>query len=105
MGSVPISVYSSNVLARLVLIVALLAAQHAAFAHELWHLDGERGQPAQQTLCDFHDALGAVVGVADAAPAAHELPGFAEVAPAPAFFAPAAVGRVQPASRGPPAVF
>jgi len=54
------------VLARLIVILALLLAQRAGLAHELWHLQPDAGEPAQKTLCDFHDVLGAVLGGADA---------------------------------------
>lgn len=69
-------------LARLIVILALLLAQRAGLAHELWHLQPEAGEPAQQTLCDFHDVLGAVLGGADA-PA--NAPALAQLGDAPAF--------------------
>jgi hypothetical protein len=93
------------VLGRVLVIVALLLAQRAAFAHELWHLDAANGDPAQQTLCDFHDALGVVVGGADApsatAPVPHEP--HAPAASDPAQL-PGAPGLI-PGSRDPPARF
>lgn len=69
-------------LARLIVILALLLAQRAGLAHELWHLQPDAGEPAQQTLCDFHDVLGAVLGGADA-PA--NAPVLAQLGDAPAF--------------------
>ena len=55
-----------NVLARLLLVVALLFAQTGGVAHEIWHasslatadLDGKA--PKGNPLCDFHTALGSV---------------------------------------------
>ena len=94
--------YSSNVLARLLLLLALLAAQQAALSHQLWHLDSERGQPAQQALCDFHDALTAVAGVLQGAPPRLELPAASEAAVPPARGVVAPAQAVAPSSRGPP---
>jgi hypothetical protein len=85
------------------LAVALLAAQHAAYAHALWHANSA-GLPDQSQLCDFDGALGNILGTLDhAAPlpcafgAARERIGFVRIA-APAPAAPT------PTSRGPPAV-
>ena len=92
-------------LARLLVIVAMLLAQRAALGHELWHLGAANGDPAQQTLCDFHDALGTVVGAADAPSAASPLP---HAAHTPALLDPAhlpdAPGLI-PGARDPPARF
>jgi hypothetical protein len=56
-----------KVLGRLLLVVALLFAQTAGMAHELWHAaslaadgDGEVKTPKSNPLCDFHTALGSV---------------------------------------------
>jgi len=52
---------------RIFLALALLNAQHAALAHQVWHL-GDRGlPPAEEQLCDQHDALGTVAGALDCA--------------------------------------
>jgi hypothetical protein len=90
------------VLARLFIIAALLLAQRAALAHSMWHLDATPGEPAQRTLCDFHDVLGTVVGGVDAPLAAHPLP---DAAYAPAEFegaVPQDARRVIRGSRDPP---
>lgn len=47
---------------RLLLALLLLSAQQLALAHQVWHLGDKSGQPAQQQLCDKHDALGTVGG-------------------------------------------
>jgi hypothetical protein len=93
------------VLARLLIIAALLLAQRAALAHSLWHLDATPGEPAQRTLCDFHDVLGTVVGGADAPLAAQPLPEGAH-APAKSEGAdPQDARRLIRGSRGPPYCF
>ena len=65
--------------ARVLIAVALLAAQQAALGHQVWHLGagaaqaaagwtaGERGgAPApQERLCALHTSLGAVLGILD----------------------------------------
>jgi hypothetical protein len=105
-------------LGRVILVVALLLAQRVALAHELWHFAaGTRAcaaaaiaapeqAPAQSRadrLCDFHSALGTVLGALSGA-AALTLP----AAPLDAeFLAPAlpplGTGAPVPASRDPPA--
>ena len=65
-----------RVLARLLLVVALLFAQAAGAAHEIWHAaslaaDGDGKTPKGNPLCDFHTALGSVsaaLGCAHLAP-------------------------------------
>jgi hypothetical protein len=47
---------------RIVIALALLNAQHAAVAHQVWHLGDHGTQPAQNQLCDQHEALGTVAG-------------------------------------------
>ena len=87
---------------RVFLALALLSAQQAALSHQLWHVADHGPQPAQELLCDQHDALGTVVGALDspvalpggAAPADHR---FRSVA-LPAATTPG----LAPSSRGPP---
>ena len=50
---------------RIFLALALLNAQHAALAHQLWHLGDHGAPPAQNQLCDQHHALGTVAGALD----------------------------------------
>jgi hypothetical protein len=96
-------------LRAIVLAVALLAAQHNALAHAVWHASAAGSQSQDQDqdqskLCDLHSALGSVLGVLDgkaAAPLAisDEIEYFDERArPAPRFSA------CSPLSRGPPAL-
>ena len=62
-------------LSRIVLILAVLLAQQTALAHEYWHATpkaaAEKSLPARgDKLCDLHDLLGTVLGIAGgAAPA------------------------------------
>ena len=98
-------------LGRAFLIGALLLAQHAALAHELWH---ELGAPSAQgakapgskanTLCQVHDLLGAVLGVAGGAaptPVLLELADTPYVGVSPT---PHEAPRFPPRSRDPPLV-
>ena len=96
-------------LGRFVLIFAVLLAQQTALAHEYWHATpkaaAEKSLPARgDKLCDLHDLLGTVLGIAGGA------------APVPAFLAlsepgfvaaPAAVREallLAPHSRDPPLI-
>ena len=99
-----------RILARLLLVVALLFAQAGGVAHEIWHaaalsaadLDGDSQAPKGNPLCDFHSVLGSVsaaLSCAHHAPqvSAQENPSFTGAEPcAPRFSLLAAQ------SRGPP---
>jgi len=88
-------------LARLLVVAALLAAQCTALSHELWHV-GESGDPKQQQLCDFHGALGSVLGALGGSATACEPPSFSDV-PMEVDRAPAASrSGLTPSSRDPP---
>src|ERR1700704_1159909 len=96
-------------LGRIALILAVLLAQQTALAHQYWHaapkVAAEKSLPSKgDVLCDLHDLLGTVLGVAGG------------VAPTPAFLelseprftaAPAAVREaalLAPHSRDPPLI-
>jgi hypothetical protein len=94
---------------RVLLVFAVLLAQQTALAHQYWHatpkVAAEKSLPSKgDVLCDLHDLLGTVLGVAGgAAPALAFLalsePGFTA--------APAAVRQAQllaPHSRDPPLI-
>ena len=58
-----------RILGRIVLVAALLFAQTAGMAHELWHAStlaadsgGDVKTPKGSPLCDFHTALASVLG-------------------------------------------
>jgi len=96
-------------LGRLLLVVAVLLAQHTALAHDLWHAAGSPGTQAPSApggkankLCNLHDLLGTVLGVASGTAL---LPAFLDLAVtrytgvAPAF---REAPRLTPRSRDPP---
>jgi hypothetical protein len=98
-------------LGRAFLVVAMLLAQHTALAHDLWHAVGAPSSQAPQApggkankLCDLHDLLGTVLGIASgAAP----IPAFLDVADTPYVAGIAAIRqapRFAPRSRDPPLV-
>lgn len=99
---------------RLLLVAAVVIAQHGAFRHELWHYAENKsrqveasaiGEPAGTKgnfLCGLHDALATVLGaVTGSGPATQAVEargaGFATLA-----LAVAAGPPPRPASRGPP---
>jgi hypothetical protein len=89
---------------RIFLALALLNAQHAALAHQVWHLGDHGTQPAQNQLCDQHQALGTVAGALDC-----PIVQLSGAAPADFLYRsvelPAATKPgLAPSSRGPPAL-
>lgn len=99
-------------LLQFICIFFLLVAQHGALVHAVWH--GYRQLPLQQHeddehspqtgLCDYHAALGEVLGGVQAPAAPHLVcVAVTDAASQPDFpFLPATP--VAPASRGPPAL-
>ena len=88
--------------ARFLIALALLAAQQAALAHQVWHLGKQDSQPAQGQLCEQHQALATVAGALDCATLDAT---FVATRDAPLSFIPRAdapAPRLAPASRGPP---
>lgn len=91
---------------RLMLVLAVLLAQQTALAHQYWHASKAvvgSTQPAKgDALCDLHDLLGTVLGVAAGTLSQPELLALSE----PGFTAPAAAIRqalaLTPRSRDPP---
>jgi hypothetical protein len=100
-----------RILGRILLVAALLFAQTAGMAHELWHastlaadFDGDVKTPKGSALCDFHTALASVLGAIHG-----DAPAVDAVAPLQiAFIAadvPAAhLSFLAPRSRAPPAL-
>jgi hypothetical protein len=93
---------------RALLIVAVLLAQQTALAHQYWHAakpalsaDAKKA-PKGDRLCDLHDLLGTVLGVASGAPQTPALLALSE----PGFISAAAALReaapLTPHSRDPP---
>ena len=98
--------------ARLLIVVALLFAQAAGLAHEIDHggaslspgADGDAGKPKGSPLCDFHTALGTVLGALDCAAQAVELAIERQASFAAADLRPAQPSFLPARSRGPPAL-
>ena len=71
-------------LGRVLLVVAVLLSQQTALAHQYWHassaaVSADAGKPAKgDTLCDLHDLLGTVLGVAGGAAQVHALLDFSQ---------------------------
>ena len=93
---------------RALLIGAVLLAQQTALAHQYWHAtkpalsaDAKKA-PKGDRLCDLHDLLGTVLGVASGAPQTPALLALSE----PGFIAAVAIMReaalLAPHSRDPP---
>lgn len=99
-----------RILGRILLVAALLFAQTAGMAHELWHAStlaadgGDAKTPKGSPLCDFHTALasvlGAIHGDAPAIDAAATLQTAFPAADVPA----ARISLLAPKSRAPPAL-
>jgi hypothetical protein len=94
---------------RFVLVLAVLLAQQTALAHQYWHsapkAAAEKSLPAKgDKLCDLHDLLGTVLGVAGGAAQAPQFLALSE----PGFAAPAVAVReassLAPHSRDPPLI-
>jgi hypothetical protein len=95
-------------LGRAFLVIAVLLAQQTALAHQYWHASKAtisadvKKAPKGDRLCDFHDLLGTVLGLAGGAA---QTPAFLELAE-PGFTAVAAIVReaalLAPHSRDPP---
>jgi len=98
-------------LGRVLLVAALLLAQHAALAHQYWHASASQAaqgpkapQPQGDRLCGFHDLLGTVLGIAGGAAPAPTFLALSE----PGFTTASAVDReatlLAPHSRDPPLI-
>ena len=95
-------------LARLLLVALLLAAQHSAIAHGVWHFAGaakaQHSSSNGTALCDQHSALGTVLGALGNASAALQPALQRAGAVAAKRQAPAPVVALAPSSRDPPAL-
>jgi hypothetical protein len=91
---------------RAFLVFAVLAGQHAAVSHQIWHASdasaSEGKSSTQRQLCDFHSALDAVLGIVTTAALAWQF----EEAPHARFDPPGVLAIAAPpplpSSRGPP---
>ncbi|HTL25753.1 MAG TPA: hypothetical protein VL280_04015 [Burkholderiales bacterium] len=88
--------------ARLLIAIALLAAQQAALAHQVWHLGKPDTRPGQSQLCEQHQALATVAGALDCTLSEATFVATRD-APLPFAVRPGAPApRIAAASRGPP---
>jgi hypothetical protein len=94
-----------QIVTRILLVCAVLFAQQTALAHDFWHATAQKTAPAKgDKLCDLHDLLGTVLGVASGLAISQESPileqaGFQSIRAAWADSRPLAAQ-----SRGPPAI-
>jgi hypothetical protein len=89
---------------RILFAFALLSAQHAALAHQIWHLGDHGMQPAQKVLCDQHDALGTVAGGLDSTLIQPSAEAPADFLLRSVALPSAATSGFAPSSRGPPSL-
>jgi len=89
---------------RILLALLLLGAQHLALAHQIWHVGDQSGQPAQQQLCDKHEALGAVAGALNGAGMTLDAESAASLAVLRACLPAASTPGFVATSRGPPSL-
>lgn len=97
-----------RIVARALLVFAVLLAQQTAIAHELWHASGGASQDAKsplgKKLCELHDLLGTVLGAVGVAKLPLALLSFCDVAFVDVVPAAAQSRALAPQSRGPPAI-
>jgi hypothetical protein len=95
-----------QIVARVLLVCAILLAQQTALAHDFWHAAGQASSKSSdgKKLCDLHDLLGTVLGaVSPSAPHA-ELLSLCDIAFVAAASSAAQYRPLAPQSRGPPAL-
>ena len=97
-----------QIIARLLLVCAVLLAQQTALAHDLWHASAQAGtaQPKSadgKKLCDLHDLLGTVLAAVGGAAPQAELLSFSDIRFSGERSVPVWNRRVAAHSRGPPA--
>jgi hypothetical protein len=93
-------------IARLLLIAALIAAQHSAIAHGVWHSAGAAQQSShgEGALCDQHTSLGTVLGALGNAAVAQPPVAQAACAVPATLRASTPAALVAPSSRDPPSL-
>lgn len=87
---------------RLLLALLMLGGQQLAVAHQIWHVGDKSGQPAQQQLCDKHEALGTVAGALNGAAMTLDAEPATSLAVLRARLPAASTPGLVPTSRGPP---
>ena len=88
--------------ARFLIAIALLTAQQAALAHQIWHLGKQDSLPAQSQLCDQHHALATVAGALDSAATDVALYAPGDILHPCLELSAAVLPLLAPVSRGPP---
>jgi hypothetical protein len=69
-----------QVIARILLVCAMLLAQQTALAHDFWHATQAQKAAKGAKLCDLHDLLGTVLGAVSAAAPVSDVLSFSDVA-------------------------
>ena len=97
-----------RIIARALLVFALLLAQQTAMAHELWHASGgvsrDAKSPVGKKLCEWHDLLGTVLGAVGIAKLPLALLSLSDVGFVSVAHRPVQSRPLTPQSRGPPAI-
>jgi hypothetical protein len=100
-----------RIVGRILLVAALLFAQTAGMAHELWHAatpaahsDGDVKTPKGSPLCDFHTALASVLGAIHGDAPAIDAVASLQTAFIAAEVPAARLSTLAPKSRAPPAL-
>lgn len=91
-----------QVIARLLLVCAVLLAQQTALAHDLWHAAPHAQNAGKAKLCDLHDLLGTVLGAVSAAAPQIDLLSFSDIGFFPTRTLAAKRRALRAQSRGPP---
>ena len=68
-----------QVIARVLLVCAMLLAQQTALAHDFWHASQAQKAAKGDKLCDLHDLLGTVLGAVSAPAPACDVLSFSDV--------------------------
>lgn len=98
-----------QIVARCLLVCAVLFAQQAALAHDVWHAAGGQAahdgkSPVGKKLCDLHDLLGNVLGAVSAAALPVALLALSDARFLPVAERTAPDRPLAPQSRGPPRI-
>ena len=95
---------------RVLLVIAVLLAQQTALAHQYWHASkaalsaDTQKAPKGDRLCNLHDLLGTVLGVAGGSPQAPALLDLDHALFAAVAMPPREAATLAPHSRDPPLI-
>jgi hypothetical protein len=95
-----------QVVARLLLVCAILLAQQTALAHDFWHAASSQaaGETKKNSKCDLHDLLGTVLGAVSGLAVSHDFPAFEEARYGHLTVRRAQSAPLSPHSRSPPQI-